>query len=210
MTGRSILLDALYAGRVRAVTLLSGGESRAGAPQGLVVLAGSFNPLHEGHFGLARAAARLADRDTALELSIENVEKPELARVELERRLGRLGEEHTVIVTRAPTFAAKAALMPDTVFAVGYDTATRLLDARFYRPYDAAADPSGAGSAVALALGRIRSQGSRFAVGGRLSGGRFRTLRELAIPAGVLDMFTEIPESEFRADVSSTQMRDGR
>jgi hypothetical protein len=40
-------------------------------------------------------------------------------------------------------------------------------------------------------------------------GDRFRTLESLGLPASLARLCDGIPESEFRADVSSTQLRNG-
>ena len=204
------LFDRLYEGAVPAVTVAPDGGLSEGAPRGSVVLAGSFDPLHEGHERLAAAAATILARPFAFEISILNVEKPPLARSELVERLRQFQGRHTVIVTRAPTFVEKSGAMPGTAFAVGYDTAERLFEGRFYGPLAAAADPGVAGDPVSEAFNRIRRNGCTFAIAGRLLGARFRTLSDLDVPAGYEDMFTEIPETAFREDISSTGIRSSR
>jgi hypothetical protein len=202
------LLDRLFAGEVRLVTVSKDGAESLSPPEGAVALAGSFNPLHYGHERLLAAAARLTGRRPVYELSITNVDKPPLPRGEVLRRLERFLGRAVVVVTRAPTFVEKSGLMPGTVFAIGYDTASRLFVEAYYPKYDAAADEMKAGSAVALAMGTLRRNGCSFAVAGRLGGdGRFHGLRDLTVPAGFGGLLNEIPEAEFRADVSSTELR---
>ena len=200
------LLDRLYEGAVRAVTVAPDGGMSEGARRGQVVLAGSFDPLHGGHERLAAAAAAILASPFAFEISIVNVDKPPLPAGELMGRLGQFSGRQTVIVTGAPTFVEKSDAMPATAFTVGYDTAVRLFEERFYP----APDPDAAGDVVLAALGRIRSNGCTFAVAGRVAGGRFRTLSDLAVPAGYERMFTEIPETAFREDISSTGIRAAR
>ena len=197
------LLDRLYEGDVRAVTVAPDGAMSEGAARGRVVLAGSFDPLHGGHERLAAAAAAILARPFAFEISVFNVEKLPLPAGDLIERLGQFGGRHTVIVSRAPTFVEKSDAMPDSAFAIGYDTAVRLFEERFYPP----ACPGTSRDPVLAALDRIRSNGCTFAVAGRLIGGRFRTLSALRIPAGHEDMFTEVPETVFREDISSTDIR---
>ena len=61
------------------------------------------------------------------------------------------------------------------------------------------------------ALAGMWGRGSRFAVGGRTDdGGAFRSLSDVDIPDGFRPMFAEIPEADFRRDVSSTALRRGR
>jgi hypothetical protein len=204
-------LDRLYRGDVLLVLVSANGSMTLEPPAGAVVLAASFNPLHRGHISLLEAGARAAGGRPFYEISIVNVEKPVIERQELERRLAQFSGRAPVIVTRSPTFAGKARLMPGTTFVIGFDTAVRLFDDRFYPPYDAVADTEGLGSATAVALEGIRREGCRFAVGGRIGqDGRFHTLSEIVIPPRFTDMFIEVPERDFRADISSTELRARR
>ena len=57
------------------------------------------------------------------------------------------------------------------------------------------------------ALAEIWALGCRFLVAGRALEGAFRTLAEAAIPAGFSPLFQALPESAFRADISSTELR---
>ena len=204
MTIRCEQLDALYGGPSRCQLFGDVRKTSEKKLEDLVIVPGSFNPLHDGHLGLAVAAARLTGRDVVFELSIENVEKPLLSRAELYRRLGQFGQEQTVLVTRAATFPEKAELIPGSVFAVGYDTAVRLFDKEFY---ERSLGEWNSGSHVAEALERIRLQRCSFLVAGRVSSGQFLTLRDLKVPFRFEDLFSSLPESKFRVDISSTNLR---
>jgi hypothetical protein len=104
---------------------------------------------------------------------------------------------YTVLLSRAPRFVDKAALYPGCTFVLGYDTAARLLDSRFY---------AGA-HGVQAALQTIRTHGCRFIVAGRERQGLFRTLADLTIPPMYEDLFSALPEQIFRSDLSSTAIR---
>ncbi len=163
----------------------------------LVVLAGSFNPLHRGHTGLLEAAERTTGRTGVFEISIENVDKPDLPRVELEKRLIQFRDVADVIVTRARLFSDKAELLPGTWFVIGYDTAVRLLDDRYHQDGTALAD-----------LRRLYASGLKFIVAGRVGeDGQFRGVESLSVPGELMEMFVGIPETEFREDISSTELR---
>src|SRR5262245_60117955 len=82
------------------------------------ILSGSFNPLHHGHRELAEVASRLRSLPVSFELSIANVDKPELPDDEVQRRLRQFIGVARVYVTRAPTFVQKASLFPGSVFVV--------------------------------------------------------------------------------------------
>jgi hypothetical protein len=59
------------------------------------------------------------------------------------------------------------------------------------------------------ALAAIARQGCRFLVFGRTLDGCFATLAGLNVPAPLRALCEEVSETEFRADVSSTELRDG-
>ena len=182
-------LDRLIAGELPYILV-----GRDDFPDKTILLPGSFNPLHQGHEGLLRAAERATGRAGLLELSVTNVDKPALDIVEVERRLLQLKGRYSVVLTRAPTFLEKAAALPGAWFAMGYDTAIRLLSPDYH------AD-------VPAMLEEFRALNTRFAVAGRLHEGAFQGLEHLAIPAGFEELFVPIPETLFRADVSSTELR---
>jgi hypothetical protein len=194
------MLDAVYRQEVGWVCQDVGGALRGHDPRPTILLPGSFNPLHHGHTSLAEIAAERLGSPVAFELSIANVDKPELPTGELIRRLGQFVNRAPVYVSRAATFRAKAALFPGCVFVIGSDTAARLVSPRYY-----GGDPD----QVVRALDEIRSHGGRFFVGGRVdAAGRFVDVGGVAIPAGYRDMFQGLGEREFRVDVSSTELRD--
>src|SRR5947208_570464 len=115
-----------------AVCVEPDGTARAGGPLPAALLPGSFNPLHHGHTGLAAAAAAHLGVPVAFELSLANVDKPELDPDEAARRVAQFAGVGPVWVTRAATFAAKADLFPGAAFVLGWDTAARLIDPRYY------------------------------------------------------------------------------
>jgi hypothetical protein len=192
------LLSQFLMGQPSTLCVEPDGRLRQGGGRPSVLLPGSFNPLHEGHRGMAAAAARLLDKPVAFELSVANVEKPSMAEGEVRRRMAHFSWRAPLWLTHAPTFLEKVRLFPGAVFVVGIDTAVRIVEPRFYRD-----------SALAMhdALREIRRHGSRFLVAGRLVGERFVKLEEAAIPEEFRDLFTAIPAEMFRADVSSTQLR---
>jgi hypothetical protein len=164
-------------------------------PKGL--LCGSFRPLHFGHEQLRTAAERRLGGPVYYEMSIRNVDKPPLDFLSIERRRAQF-TNLPLALTAAPTFAEKAAALPETVFVMGVDTAERIVDPRYYQ---------GSHAAMRAALSQVRQAGCRFLVAGRKVGERFETLAEVAVPAEFADLFEPMSPDDFRADVSSTELR---
>jgi hypothetical protein len=168
---------------------------------GGALLPGSFNPVHDAHWRLAKVAGDILGKPVAFELSVVNVDKPSLTAAETRQRLQPFAGRADVWLTRAPRFVDKAAHFPDTVFVVGADTAQRLVIPRYY---------GGDERRMLEALDMIAQHGCRFLVAGRVdAAGRFLTLEDLVISQQFRALFTAIPEQVFRLDISSTALRGG-
>lgn len=165
---------------------------------GVTLFSGSFNPLHHGHRQLAQIVTRRLGQPVYFELPLLNADKAPVAPADIRRRLAQFADYAPVLLTRAPLFEQKARLFPHTIFVIGVDTAARLIEPRFY-------DHSRTKMIDSLAA--IRRAGCRFLVAGRAQGDRFVTLRHLLLPDGYRELFEEIPETEFRVDISSTEIR---
>ena len=207
----------------------------------ILLVPGSFNPLHAGHIMLTAAAARAAPGALpVLELSAENVDKAPLDETEVVRRVsatlaalaslqvgnvmpagsgdgggGSIGGAAAtgeavvalsarpiagIIITRAARFAEKAALFPGADFAVGFDTAARLVLPKYY---------AGGDAGMRAVLREMRETGTRVFVAGRAdANGVFCTLgKDLRVVDDAEGMLIEIDEGACRVDVSSTSIR---
>ncbi|MGL4420677.1 MAG: hypothetical protein ACRCZF_08440 [Gemmataceae bacterium] len=174
-----------------------GSRSKGSVLPPRLVFPGSFAPLHAGHRTLAAVAARFMGDPVHFEISIRNVDKPDLVAEEIERRVEQFREYAPVWITQVPTFPEKALLFPGATFVLGFDTAMRLFDIRYYQNEAIQRD---------AALAAFAATGSRFLVGGRVdANGRFQTWSPRGTPFDRL--FTGLPEELFRVDLSSTLLR---
>jgi nicotinic acid mononucleotide adenylyltransferase len=168
-------------------------------PPPRVVLPGSFNPMHHGHWQLAAIAAQIVGHPVAFEISAVNVDKPPLTSAEIRRRLAPFNWQAPVWLTNAPRFVQKAACFPDATFVIGADTALRLVSPRYYD------DDVGQ---MHSALTQIRACGCHFLVACRADAqGQYWRLADVPIPADFSELFAEIAPEIFRMDVSSTELR---
>ena len=191
-------LEALSEGHVGHVIVGSDGTQTADRGFRGGVLPGSFNPLHRGHARLVEAASSRLGAPVAYEISITNVDKPPLELEEVRRRVSQFAGMSDVVVTRAPAFYEKARTLAGCTFVIGVDTMRRVIDPKYY------GDSKGK---MLSAIQEMRELGSSFLVAGRVDGREFRTLRDVAVSSELDGMFREIPESEFREDLSSTDIR---
>ena len=192
-------IDRLLGGELDRVTAQPDGQMMLSAPRPLVLLPGSFNPMHAGHVLLARVAEEFRQQPLAFEISVTNVDKPPLAGETVRHRLAQFAWKSPVELTRAPTFVEKARLFPSAAFVIGADTAERLVAPKYY------GDDEGR---MHGALEEIGSSGASFLVAVRIdAGGRLRALSDIPVPRRYADLFTEIPEHRFRLDTSSSAIR---
>jgi len=165
--------------------------------QGVTVLSGSFNPLHDGHRDLLATAVAHTGQPGIYELSVVNVDKPTLPYSVIQRRAAQFATHGTLVISRAPRFLDKARLMPKSTFVLGYDTVIRLLDAKYYPDGD-----------VADTLRQFSMHEVRFIVAGRVDKhGQFRLFDTTSVPSTWRHLFVALDEATFRRDVSSTSIR---
>eukprot|EP01067_Filipodium_phascolosomae_P006299 Filipodium_phascolosomae@DN455_c0_g1_i1.p1 len=175
--------------------------------EGLAILSGSFNPLHDGHKGMAAAAMQSIVDDTSLrppmllfEISVQNADKGVVSHTSIVERARQITQSgYSCLLTRAPLFSDKIKVLQGVnYFIVGADTFTRLIDPIYY---------GGDYNEMLLNLGMFWTKGIKFYVCGRIgANGEFSLLKGLSsLPKSLQAIFVLV--EGFRMDISSTELR---
>ncbi|MDX1961839.1 MAG: hypothetical protein SFX18_01720 [Pirellulales bacterium] len=189
-------------GRLRACA--SHGLERVTSEQTLsgarLVFPGSFEPRHTGHTAMAVYAAQRLDLPVEWEISLVNVEKPPLDYTTIAERAAQFTKSECLWLTAAPTFVEKSRLFTGATFIVGADTVERIGQPRYY---------GGSTAEMLASLAEIAAAGCRFLVFGRRNprDNKFESVSQLQLPPELLALCIEVPEADFRMDVSSTDLR---
>jgi nicotinamide mononucleotide (NMN) deamidase PncC len=197
-------IRSLLSGNARTVEF-SGACVFLDAPRrNRLYLPGSFNPLHDGHKGMLVAASKHdpGKLGAAFELSVENADKGLLDEEEIARRVAQfIAADLPVVLTRAPLFTTKSDLFPESTFVVGYDTAIRLVQERYY----------GSEAEMVRQFATLVQRGCSFLVAGRFDAttGTYLSMKDMHVPdvLGAMGMFAGMEEAAFRNDISSTELR---
>lgn len=172
-----------------------------GLEEDVVLLPGSFNPLHHGHIGLAGMIERMTGRKVVYEMTNYHPNKGVISYEELERRMNQFRSFAPVVVSdHAPLYIDKARKYPGVPMVMGADAAFELLNPVHYHNslmemYDV--------------LGEFRDVGTVLYVVGRYVEREktYMTLQDLPIPDRFRDIFRDV---SFREDISSSAIRSSK
>lgn len=97
---------------------------------------GSFNPVHQDHINVHKAAEMQLGGKVAYEISVVNADKGNLTADEVLDRLNQtplINDDVYVFITKASLFREKMSLFPHTTVIMGADTFERFLDPKYLR-----------------------------------------------------------------------------
>ena len=162
-----------------------------------LIFPGSFNPFHSGHQSMSELAEKKTGLGLAYEICIQNADKPPLSYHEIEKTLNQFNHGHEWVLTKAGKITDKAELFPNSVFIIGADTLTRILDEKFYLNRQDMLNQ----------LDLFNSHNINFLVFGRKIRDSFISLESVSIPEHIAKRFSGFGEEIFRDDISSTLIR---
>ena len=171
------------------------------------LLSGSFNPVHKGHFKMAEFTQQNLKGQVHFELSIENVDKPQMDQAECIERALPICLAHNVVLTRTPTFRKKARLFQKTCFLVGVDTIGRIAEIRYYideNDRETAFQEMLDLEVCFLVFGRTMDASYSTSSDDQV---QFTRLEDLELPSSLMQLCKSVDEEQFRQDVSSRDLR---
>jgi len=159
-----------------------------------LILSGSFNPLHEGHIELLKASSKEFKKNPLFEISIKNVDKSEINFNDLMDRINQFKSLGKLVVTNSEKFEEKSKIFKESIFVIGYDTALRLVDNKYYN------------DDFRKSLKIIEKNNCSFLVSGRFINKKYKKPNNINFE-GYDYLFNILSEEKFRIDISSTELR---
>lgn len=145
-------------------------------PLPTALIPGSFNPIHDAHKAMRIFLENSLKAHVSYEMAVTNVDKSPLDYLTIQERLQTIAQSENALVylTNAPTFVEKSKIFPNCHFGVGYDTAARIVDPKYY----------GGPQGTYTALNTMDSLSTRFIVFGRHSEAlnKYLSLEDIADP----------------------------
>jgi hypothetical protein len=174
------------------------GDRLALLPEKVVLYPGSYNPVHPGHLGLAKAVGDKSLRPVVFHVTTDGPHKAALGLQDLLKRV-RMLRGHDRFFTRGDAlFVDKACRFPGVPIAIGADSMLRMLDPKW-------------GPSVMPMLYEMAQLGAKFYVASRIVDGELLTPKRVIELSGVSDfdlVFQLFEGVEGVWDFSSTRERE--
>ena len=159
-----------------------------------IILSGSFNPLHEGHIELLKASSKEFKKNPLYEISIKNVDKSKINFNDLINRINQFKSLGKLVVTNSAKFEEKSNIFKKSIFVIGYGTALRLVDDKYYD------------DDFRKSLKIIEKNNCSFLVSGRFINKKYKKPNNINFEEYDY-LFNILSEEKFRIDISSTELR---
>ena len=159
-----------------------------------IILSGSFNPLHEGHIELLKASSKEFKKNPLYEISIKNVDKSKINFNDLINRINQFKSLGKLVVTNSAKFEEKSNIFKKSIFVIGYDTALRLVDDKYYD------------DDFRKSLKIIEKNNCSFLVSGWFINKKYKKPNNINFEEYDY-LFNILSEEKFRIDISSTELR---
>lgn len=160
------------------------------------MMAGTFNPPHEGHYGLADSFRRTHGRNVVFEIGTNPPHKAPPTVQDLLKRAKMLRGRDALFSKDIPMYLDKARAFPKMPLLIGADTMVRMLDPKW-------------GVDIQSMLEEMTKLGTTFYVSGREIDGKFTTCDDIvgAFPYNLLNYVSLFKTLKGRWDISSSQLR---
>lgn len=160
------------------------------------MMAGTFNPPHEGHYGLADSFRRTHGRSVVFEIGTNPPHKAAPTVQDLLKRAKMLRGRDALFSKDIPMYLDKARAFPKMPLLIGADTMVRMLDPKW-------------GVDIQSMLEEMAHLGTTFYVSGREIDGKFTTRDDIvgSFPYNLINYVSLFETLEGRWDISSSQLR---
>lgn len=159
-----------------------------------LILSGSFNPLHKGHIKLLKVSMNEYQFKPIYEISISNVDKSKIEFKDLLIRINQFKSLGKLVITNSANFREKSFIFKKSIFVIGYDTALRLIEKKYYK------------NDIEMAFTDIKKNGCSFLVAGRFINNKYNNASTIDFNE-FKKFFYILAEEKFRLDISSSQLR---
>jgi nicotinic acid mononucleotide adenylyltransferase len=163
------------------------------------IMAGAFNPPHQGHFGMAQACQDQYNRQVVYQITANTPHKGSLTVQELLKRAKLLSGHPRMFLEEVPLYLDKARMFPNIPLILGVDAMLRILDPKY--------------SDVQKTLQEFAFLGTNFYIADREINGeviRYYDLARLSPKIPIEDLRSlhlHMQPLEGRWDISSTEIR---